>query len=63
MIQIDARIIASLDLVVCRRERVLYRWQIAERIIIVQVDRRGDLYHCGVHRRYRPSDRRLRPEN
>jgi hypothetical protein len=33
MIQIHARIIVSLYLVVCRPERLLHRWQMAELII------------------------------
>jgi hypothetical protein len=43
MIQINARIIVSF-LSRCLPERLLGRWQMAELIIIVQVDRRGDLY-------------------
>src|SRR5215471_10690842 len=40
VIQIDARIIVSLYLVVRRPERLLHRWQMAE-LIIPQGDRRG----------------------
>jgi hypothetical protein len=44
MIPIAARIIVSLYIVVCRPERLLRRWQVAELIIIPQGDRRRGLY-------------------